>query len=557
MFQYNKRNMNFGHISKLFVPLLLIPLASIHGQTIPSAEICLSRSDSYFSEKAYNKAITEAQRGIDLYENCPKDSIYVELLRNQFCSYSYINNSKESIKICREAISIYESFGRKDNLLYSLYRSLSILTYDYEEKHKYILEVLKSNYFRYSDYSIYGNSFVRHNVIWESDYPEILDLILKDEEIINSLSKRYLDAYYLYIKAKYSPITTAIPLLLEAISIAQKYNKEEARDSFLYDFYACLSSKYEDEGFYSSSALYKRKMLELSSEYWEKWRLHNPWMDRRYKGDLMYGFTSYIESLNSIKEYESIIEYCNIVLGDQRFNVLLPSYRPYLLTVLAEAYENIGRHDEALNVSNTIAIKDEELGDKYYRQACSLYHEGKYEEAVRTAELAIKHGWSNDSESYNNLYQILINCGHEDVVKQSTLATIKYYLSLDLDLGSDWDILYSDDDINNRVTPEDRYLGGLRELFKHANGCSSLWQAYYYYAESVFSQGNYKEAINYQSKCLDLVRTDWWVDPNEREEILCDPKSIAIDRYIYPEIRVLYKLASYYAADGNYPESYR
>ena len=170
---------------------------------IPNAnevQLHLDSAKSFFNKKNFNESINESDKGIALYGK-QKDSLYVELLANKALCYNWQKHNDIAIPILKEAIKIYQSFGKEDRLLSNIcwyYCKIASAASDKEYYHKCVLLIFKTGYLHQDDYEIYKNSFLA--MYGELEISELPTALKNEDDDFRVLFNGFYSSYFEYLK---------------------------------------------------------------------------------------------------------------------------------------------------------------------------------------------------------------------------------------------------------------------------------------------------------------------------------------------------------------------
>ena len=342
---------------------------------IPNAnevQLHLDSAKSFFNKKNFNESINESDKGIALYGK-QKDSLYVELLANKALCYNWQKHNDIAIPILKEAIKIYQSFGKEDRLLSNIcwyYCKIASAASDKEYYHKCVLLIFKTGYLHQDDYEIYKNSFLA--MYGELEISELPTALKNEDDDFRVLFNGFYSSYFEYLKGyvyakkkrlgyptvggrRTDGLIKAIPYLENAIKGLKNLDDLEAKETLM-ESYSCLADIYESLGQNASAAYQHREILTLLSTYWKKLGYKSPWsLPPNFMHSEMLRFRDYVEQLAKAKQYQSIVDYCNTVLDDKR---LLEAGDYCYLTVLEtlkDAYRQLNDDDEVKRIENLIS----------------------------------------------------------------------------------------------------------------------------------------------------------------------------------------------------------
>lgn len=527
---------------------------------------------SLFKEKKYEESITESDRGLVLCGN-HKDSLYIVLLANKALCYHRLKNTNIAIPMLKEAIISYQSKGKKDQLLSHIcrhYCNIASVSSDKQFYQNCIHEIFRTKHLHKNDYKIYKEYFFE--TYGELDFELLSKALEREEYEMKGCFDNFYTHFFEYLKGyvfslKPSGRVTwdrtkdekikAIPFFENAIKGLKPLDTLLSKE-FVIESYSCLADIYESLGQNALAAIMHREVLSLVSDCWKDLNYKSPWSLRPNSANhIMARFESYTEQLAITRQYRTIVDYCNMVLDDKRLKEAGDNCYIFVLEKLKEAYQQLNNFDEVERIDkilSSIKLKTQDTSSNLEISSDDAIKLFKERKLTANGIEKIAHSISWRGTDFADLYDLLISqndyntiflIGNRVLEERKAKESGGLYLS-------------KEDVIAKKCTQYDYEIDGEREFWHHANGSKALWHTYYYLALAHLNSGNYKEAIKFQQRVIDNVRTDWKYEPAERERILKEDFSYSNWVVEYPdvEIEMFLQMAYIYLVTKDYANSY-
>lgn len=536
---------------KIFIKRTILILCTLLFITVKSnaqeinAINFLRDANASFEAKNYQDAIKKCDQGLILCSS--NDSLSVELLYLKAFCHNRLNENKKAKSILKQAL---ERCSLKNALYYRVACAFCrIFSYSSDnnenqlfEKHVVCLindnHCLSKNLHNYMEYLLAKYGYEKN-----LNSNEIDNALMQERKSFDVENKSYLKVihpFLEYVKAQL--------LCREYINtMGTYYRKNNSDDLSVYDkcvngflnlntsvsnqflssCYKDMAELYEGKGDKMAAAIYLKRALDIQNVYWGKWGYKHPWL----------GYDDYIQLLADTRQYKSIVGYCNQLLGDDRLEKLGQS----------EIDEVKRIRDEAMSMlSDTVDDEFEAVSDEL-SNLIELYDKG----TLTTQFIEACSG--NDLDAFLN-YVLYEKKDYKEILKMC--RTVHEFLKNDRT-----GCYFTKDDVaTGKCTQYDYELDCERDLWKHANANSTIWTTYYYTALAYLELGDYNNAVKYQKRVIDNVRTDWKYEQEERNELLKnylkDRSSVISPLYWKTEIYMYCELARIYLCSKKYKEAY-
>lgn len=430
---------------------------------------------------------------------------------------TYSSNENENKLLEKSVVSlINDGYDLRKNL--EKYGEYLMAKYGYKQK-------LKPNEL--------DNALMQEKRKFDIENKQHLKIIIPFLEYIkaNILTRDYINPYGTYYEKRNSD---AISLYKNCVNGFLRLNSPVS-NQFLADCYGELKRLYENSWHKMAAAIYQRKILDLQDKYWKVWGDKSPWSNSQ--------FSDYIQLLADTRQYGKIVEYCNRLLADERLKALDKSF-------IEDVQET--RDDAQSMLGNVVIGNDDdfEAVSEELSELMQLYAKGDV-----AAELIDGYHTDDDIEAF---FEYLLKEKKDYRAIFKICAYAREFVETH-GIGED-DLLTEDDVAKGRCTQYDLEISREREFWKHANGISTIWKTYHYAALAYLEVGDYVNAIKYQKRAVDNVRTDWKYEGDECGELidnhLVDRETTTASMYFHVEIEMWQWLAKVYLRSKKYIEAY-
>ena len=533
-----------------------------------TANTYLGKASSLFVEEKYDLAIQNCDQGMLL---CNKyDSLYCELLFKKALCYNYLRSNDRAVPLLKDMLMNYsqrDSFYKRLSYIYIsiLFDTPSLYKKDEGLFNECCVYLLESNYRFDEVLEKYGYFLLRK--INPSDIDSALNQEMKRIAVDEGNHLNIIPAFFHYIKAnlvtnKYpgglvTYRTNSIDKISEGIGLYKKCIKEFTAlksvisKRYLNDCYKELADLYEGLGYKAIAAEQLKGALDVQNNYWEEWGYKSPWAyPPNYMNNEMTLFSKYIGLLSDTEQYKEIINYCNQLLADDRLKKLNKTFSECVENSREEAImaSQSGAVDGAVDDAVDGAIGgDDRLEDFLYLK--NLYDEGKVNQHLVDSLF----NWHSNGLEY--LYKYFYEKGDYKAILE-----ISQYVQRYLEKNNCGVYFTKEDVMKGNCTQYELQLDSEREYFHHSNGFTQVWRTYYYTALAYLEKGDYDNAIKYQKRVIDNVRTDWIYEKDERKDLLnayvCGRFTYMLPIYWHVEISMYCELARIYISAGKYKEAY-
>lgn len=534
---------------KIFIKRTILILCALLFITVKSnaqeinAINFLRDTNASFEAKNYQDAIKKCDQGLILCGS--NDSLSVEFLYLKAFCHNRLNENKKAKSILKQAL---ERCSQKNALYYRVACAFCrIFSYSSDNNENQLFEkhvvslindnhCLSKNLHNYMEYLLAKYGYEKN-----LNSNEIDNALMQERKNFDVENKSYLKVippFLEYVKAQllcneyHTMFTNNRKHNPEVLSLYDKCVNgflnlnTSVSNQFLSCCYKDMADLYTRVGDKMAAAIYLKRALDIQNVYWEKWGYKYPWL----------GYDDYIQLLADTRQYKSIVDYCNQLLGDDRLEKLGQS----------EIDEVKRIRDEAMSMlSDTVDDEFEAVSDEL-SNLIELYDKG-------TLATQFIDASSKDLKAFFD-YVLCEKKDYKGIIK--ICSTVHKFLE-----NHGAGIFLTDDDLaKGKCSQYDYELDCEREFWKHANGISAIWTTYYYTALAYLELGDYNNAVKYQKRVIDNVRTDWKYEQEERNELL---KLYLQDRYtsngpLYweAEIEMYCELARIYLCSKKYKEAY-
>lgn len=533
----------FEKATILILCVLLFISVRLNAQETNAIKV-LRDANVSFEAKNYQEAINKCDQGLILCGS--NDSLSVELLYIKAFSHNHLYENNKAESILKQALG---RCSQKNALYYrvacAFCRMFSYSSDNNEnqlfEKHVVCLindnHCLSKNLHNYMEYLLAKYSYGKN--LNSSEIDNALMQERKGFDIANKSHLKVIPPFLEYVKVQLlcrEYINTMGTYYMKNNSdVLSLYDKcvngflnlnTSVSNLFLSSCYKDMADLYASVGDKMAAAIYIKRALDIQNVYWEKWGYKSPWV----------GYDNYVQLLAETRQYKSIVDYCNQLLDDDKLKKFGQS----------DVNEVRRIRDEALAMlSNTVDDEFEAVSDEL-SNLIELYDKG-------TLATQFIDASSKDLKAFFD-YVLCEKKDYKGIIK--ICSTVHKFLE-----NHGTGIFLTDDDLaKGKCSQYDYELDCEREFWKHANGNSAIWATYYYTALAYLALGDYNNAIKYQKRVIDNVRTDWKYEQEERNELL---KLYLQDRYtsngpLYweAEIDMYCELARIYLCSKKYKEAY-
>ena len=491
------------------------------------------------------------------------------MLANKAFCYKWLEQDKEAIRILKDAITEYRVIQEnKDRFLSRIcryYCLISSASSDNDFYHSCVMDIYKAGCLYKDEYKFYKEYFwAKYGELEIDQLPKEIE---KEEKEINGyfdtfnlLHFEYLKGYVYAYKAKGWNLpygrsmegkVKAIPYLENAVKGLKILNGISAKE-VLIESYSCLAEIYESLGQNASAAYQLREILSLMSVYWKKLNCKSPWSSLN---DKMARFESYTNQLEKAKQDQAIVDYCKTVLDDKRLLEAGDDCYLSVLETLKEAYQRLNNFEEVKRIEKIIFSFKVEKNDTSFNEitsdeAIKLYNEGK----ISLDDIKkIAHSIWRMGKDFEDFYVLLIAKKDYSTIFSIYSQFVEERKSIELG-----EIYCSKEDVaSKKCSQYDYEIDGERETCHHGDHSGAIWHTYYYLAIVHLNCGNGEEAIKFQQRVLDIVRTDWKFEPDERENILENftHTHSSID-YLDLEVDMLLQMSYIYLQSNDFDNAY-
>lgn len=534
---------------KIFIKKTILILCALLFITVKSnaqeinAINVLRDANASFGAKNYQDAIKKCDQGLILCGS--NDSLSIELLYLKAFCHNHLSENMKAKSILKQAL---ERCYQKNALYYRVACAFCrIFSYSSDsnenqlfEKHVVCLindnHCLSKNLDKYMEYLLakygYGknlnsseidNALMQERKGFDIENKSHLKVIPPFLEYVKAqlLCREYINAMGTYYRKNNSDI---LSLYDKCVNGFLNLNTSVS-NQFLSSCYKDMAELYEGKGDKKAAAIYLKKSLDIQNVYWEKWGYESPWL----------GYDDYVQLLADTRQYKSIVDYCNQLLNDDRLEKLGQS----------EIDEVRRIRDEALSMlNNTVDDEFEAVSDEL-SNLIDLYDKG-------TLTTQFIDASSNNLKAFYD-YALYEKKDYKGIIK--ICSTVHKFSE-----NSGTGLFLTDDDVAAGKCSQYDYELDCERDFWHANGLSAIWTTYYYTALAYLALGDYNNAVKYQKRVIDNVRTDWKYEQEERNELL---ELYLQDRYtsngpLYwkTEINMYCELARIYLCSKKYKEAY-
>ncbi len=497
--------------------------------------------NNLYQQKEYAKCIEKADAFIQIYKG-EKDSVYVDLLRKKALSHSYLQQGEKCAETLTLGIELYEKINKIDATLHWFYKNYCrVASCKRPEYRQYLHSYIKCDYWHYTDYFVYLESV--EDIVKSMNSEERDKFITEEEKELKEINKRGFEEFFLYVKgyllqsdkgfyANDHYLEISMNCLYSAYKKFLQLLKEDNNHVLAKLYFNTLdelATLSEIQMKFLSAASYRKKQIELSNIYWEKWgewKFTNPWNGFSFKNqvydNVLYMLSEYVNDNNQVGNYKEIVSMMRSIQKSKEWQLLEDDEKEYVLTTKENFEAKLFVKTKSESLNNKINWN---LENKYGR-ACSnieniLAKNGSDEEILKI----IEDVHDNDLDWYVSLCNdLLISSCRSNVIKE--LVADNYQADYDLVSG------------RTIVNPVFHYIENGEEdisiCSKFINECRAgwhlsggflngleTWKLLECLSKSYYREKAYEKAARAQEIALEILRSDKtnpeWIDFDNKE----------------------------------------
>ena len=568
---------DFKPIKSLLLVLLFISSSFVGAQT--PAENLVRQAEEEFSLEKYENVLLLSKQFYNQYPSA--DSIFYEMKKWEYLSHNRLSHDDIAQQILRSVINggvelAYKDFGNVSRH-YRNYLVLSKPQEDIATYEKAVRGILQQNNhsFYYTDYIYYYN--LLQYKYGKLPYDIKLEAFSEEDLIVKDYHKSYLQAYYNYakgciiLKGVWDGVSYLLwecqdPIQISKacsfLRIAEKLFQENGyRNETITKYHNLTLDKlcdaYRDLASYEAAAFYYKKKLDYLYTHWQELSRKSPWDagENTYYPHPFTAYEEYVELLYDSNQYVEIINYTNNILKNPQFEEY-KEYSDYLNYHILRAKKKLGIHNgpefiyrnryckfyEYSHVENSYSFSELMGSDIPINEVKEQYLKGESVVSKETLERL----------PYLEFYRYLIERKDYQKLIDITNSVLAIFYADEWYLVDPYDN-YDSETRPYEVTEYDKRIASCRDLWHHANGGDFMWLSYKYRAIAYSRLGNYDKAVENQIICVDIVRTDWKFEPDERKKIFSHTWDNVNNYSLYPSVEMeeLFSLAEYYRLSGD------
>ena len=536
-----------------------------------------------FQQEEYENCIEKADAFIQTYTG-EKDSVYVEVLRYKALSLSYLGKADECTETLNQGIELYEKLNKIDATLYWFYENYCrVAWYNRPEYLRRLHSLVKCDYWHYSDYFIYLNSVRR--IVRHMSSEERENFLTAEEKEFIGINKRGFEEFFLYLKGLvlmedkffYSEDNYLERSMDCLYSAYKKFTELLKRDDnyvlakLYFNTLEELASLSEMQMKFLSAAGFRKKQIELSNIYWEKWgkwKFTNPWNGYQFENEVSLSslplLSNYIYANEQVGNFKEIVSMMQSIQNSNEWNLLDEEEKEYVSTNKENFEAKLYGKAKSVSSSNEIIWNI----DNKYGRACSrieklLANNGSDEEILKI----INGVNDNNIDWYISLCEDLLIKSSRSKVILGILANIDYYRNL---INP---VIHYIENGEGDISLCSEFIGLCRADWHLSGGLMGgvkTWKLMECLSISYYREKIYDKATRAQEIAVEILRSDKtnpeWLTVVEDDEPVrtirdaiykedCN-NSIAVNATFSNEIEGYLLISDIYRDSGNYEKQY-
>lgn len=516
-----------------------------------TADASLKRVISLFNEKKYTEAINEAHHGISLCK-VNDTNTHARLLSYEALCNNWLHQNDKALHLLEKAFSIHNKEDQTFTFLCYLYSRIGTITKEGKEN---LLTVSITHLLNTTDYleegltnlETYLNS--KYKFKYYRDDSTLSAYLQEERQKFSKCTNPIIDTFFEFMYAELLSNYQCTPQIIARYKASfHEFSKTDTEKSkeIQYKCLYALARAYSILGYYGAASFYREKALDILYIHWKKWKHTSPWSySPNSANGPMAHFRDHIEDLENCGLYQMAVDYCDNVIKDKWLKNMDKSCSEYVYSERQNALNILS--DKYLHADQPPVEETESRANG--QSIINIFESGKLTEDI------IKRLTINERDT---LCRHLLNI-------QNYTDLIRICNSILSDFNSIYeeedDMMYnlSRKDIkSNKCTRYEFEIDRERGCWHYSLGLSSIWKSYYYLAQTYLAMHDFENAINFQKRVVDNVRTDWKFHPDLRSDLLqsySDSKRSSIF-YIDTEVQMLMNLAYIYLCSAQYDKAY-